>query len=87
MIKVRINVDVSVPLLYKNTFSLPENIIYSSEKYKVIFVNLGQPPMNIWTVQFDFDRPHIFVGGVTSPTNIRGTYSSMMWRRQQIYGA
>jgi hypothetical protein len=35
---------------------------------------------------FDFDRPHIFVSGAMSPTNIRGIDSSVMWHHQRIYG-
>jgi hypothetical protein len=27
-----------------------------------IFVDLGWEPTNIWTIRFDFDRPHIFIG-------------------------
>jgi hypothetical protein len=44
------------------------------DEYKVIFIDLDQAPMNIWVVQFNFDRPHIFVDEATSPTNIRGLY-------------
>jgi hypothetical protein len=56
---------------------------FKIDKYKVIFVGLGQESMNIWGVRFDFDRPHIFVGYMAyihwltdeykEPTNIRGT--------------
>jgi hypothetical protein len=40
-------------------------IIFISSKtneYKVILIGLGQEPMNIWAIRFDFDWPHIFVG-------------------------
>jgi hypothetical protein len=33
-----------------------------TDEYKLIFVGLGQAPMNIWAVRFDFDRTHIFIG-------------------------
>jgi hypothetical protein len=75
--------------------SLQENVIHSSyiqiifvgpetDEYKLIFVGLGQPLMNIWDIRFDFDRTHIFISGATSPRNIRGLYSSVMWHHRRI---
>jgi hypothetical protein len=36
--------------------------IRRTDKYKVIFIDLGPAPMNIWIIHFDFDRPHMFIG-------------------------
>jgi hypothetical protein len=52
---------------------------FEIDEYKVIFVGLGRAPTNIWAIQFDFDRPHIFIGGATSLTNIIYVYSSVTW--------
>jgi hypothetical protein len=41
-----------------------------TDEFKVIFAGLGWEPTNIWTVWFEFDWPHIFVGGSMSLTNI-----------------
>jgi hypothetical protein len=50
-----------------------------TNEYKGLFVGLGHETTNMWAVRFDFDRPHIFVGSTTSPTNIRSIYLSVMW--------
>jgi hypothetical protein len=34
---------------------------FETDECNIIFVSLGQEPMNIWVVRFDFDWPHIFV--------------------------
>jgi hypothetical protein len=52
---------------------------FETDEFKVIFISLGREPTNIWVVRFDFDRTHIFIGGTTSPMNIRGIYSSVAW--------
>jgi hypothetical protein len=35
---------------------------------------------------FDFDPPHIFVGGAMSPMNIRGLYLLVTWLHRRMYG-
>jgi hypothetical protein len=37
-------------------------VSFRTDQCNVIFVSLGQEPMNIWAIWFDFDQPHIFVG-------------------------
>jgi hypothetical protein len=49
---------------YNSNYPKPTNIVY--------FVSWGRAPMNIEVVRFDFDLPHIFIGGAMSPTNIWG---------------
>jgi hypothetical protein len=55
-----------------------------TDEYKIIFVGLDQTPTNIWAIWVDLDQPHIFNGGATSPTNIRGLYSSVAWTHRRI---
>jgi hypothetical protein len=60
------------------------NIKLYPDEYKIIFVGLDWEPTNIWAVRFNFDQPYIFIGLITSPTNIRVLYSLEMWPNRQI---
>jgi hypothetical protein len=37
-----------------------------TNEYKLVFIGFDQALMNIWSVWFDFDQTHIFVGDATN---------------------
>jgi hypothetical protein len=53
-------------------------ISFGTDECNVIFIGLGQEPMNIWAVRFDFDRLHIFVGDMTYIHRLTNEYMRHM---------
>jgi hypothetical protein len=63
------------------------NIFVGIDEYNSNYINWYPKPTDIWVIWFDFNQPHIFIGGATSPTNIHGLYSSMAWTPMNIWGS
>jgi hypothetical protein len=61
-------------LKYIHRYLKPTNICYTCR--------FGRGTNEYKEARFDFDQSLIFVGEVTSPTNICGLYSSVMWPHQ-----